>query len=113
MSYQLAVPMSLGDSEPTGYQSALDNAWGLYRRFHCFPASWVIRCRCRRLVPEVLVHLGWLRGLIYSSNRGERSSPRTYIHFLDEPARLTCDPSGRQLYILGGSYRVTRRGIEG
>jgi len=26
---------------------------------------------------------------------------------------LASDPSGKQLYILGGNYRVTARGIEG
>jgi hypothetical protein len=64
-------------------------------------------------MPQVLVNLGELRGLIYRSDRGQRGSPRTFIHFMEKPAALTCDPSGRQLYILGGSYRVTQRGIEG
>ena len=32
---------------------------------------------------------------------------------LETPAQLTCDVTGTQLYILGGHYRVTRRGIEG
>jgi hypothetical protein len=54
-----------------------------------------------------------LRGLIYSSDRGQCGAPRTFIHFLRTPPRLACDPAGRQLYILGGRYRVTRRGIEG
>jgi len=61
----------------------------------------------------VQVDLGELRGLIYRSARGLRAQPRTFVHFLEKPARLTCDPTGRQLYIQGGSYRVTRRGIEG
>ena len=30
-----------------------------------------------------------------------------------ELARLACDADGTQLYILGGNYRVTRRGLEG
>ncbi len=38
---------------------------------------------------------------------------RTYIHFMDDPPRLLCDADGRQLYVLGGSYRITQRGIEG
>ncbi len=85
----------------------------LFRLFHCFPAPRFLRMRCRRVIPPVLVHVGRLRGLIYSSDRGQCGSPRTFIHFLRTPARLTCDAAGRQLYILGGRYRITRRGIEG
>jgi hypothetical protein len=59
------------------------------------------------------MHVGELRGLIYRSDRGQCGSPRTFIHFLRTPARLACDPQGRQLYVLGGRYRVTPRGIEG
>jgi hypothetical protein len=64
-------------------------------------------------MPPVLVHLGWFRGLVYSSDRSQQGRPRSYVHFLDEPARLACDPGGRQLYVIGGRYRVTHRGIEG
>jgi hypothetical protein len=55
--------------------------------------------------------MGALRGLVYSKDHG--GTKRTYIHFMDDPPRLMCDPDGRQLYVLGGSYRVTQRGIEG
>jgi hypothetical protein len=61
----------------------------------------------------VQVDLGELRGLIYRSARGPCDRPQTFVHFLETPAQLTCDPTGRQLYIQGGNYRVTRRGIEG
>jgi hypothetical protein len=39
--------------------------------------------------------------------------PRTYIHFMEDPPRLVTDATGRRLFIVGGSYRVTSRGIEG
>jgi len=68
---------------------------------------------CRRVIPPVLVHLGFLRGLIYSSDRGQQGCPRAFIHFMRTPPRLACDPAGKQLFILGGQYCVTRRGIEG
>jgi hypothetical protein len=32
---------------------------------------------------------------------------------LENPPMLACNAAGTQLYILGGQYRVTRRGIEG
>ncbi|MCZ7638306.1 MAG: hypothetical protein M5U12_21055 [Verrucomicrobia bacterium] len=64
-------------------------------------------------MPPLLVSVGELRGLIYRSDRGQPGRPRTFVHFLEEPASLVCDLTGRQLYILGGNYRVTARGLEG
>jgi hypothetical protein len=84
-----------------------------YRRFHCYPARQTLRLRCAKQAPEVQVDLGELCGVIYRSVRGVCNRPQTFIHFLETPARLTCNPSGRQLYIHGGNYRVTNRGIEG
>lgn len=81
--------------------------------FHRFPADKVFRAWCRRVIPKVLVHLGRLRALVYSSDRGARGCPKTYIHFMETHPQLACDPAGRQLYILGGRYRITERGIEG
>ena len=60
----------------------------------------------------MLAHVGELRGLIYRSDRGQRGQPRTFVHSF-EHRLLACDPRGKQLYILGGNYRVTPRGIEG
>jgi hypothetical protein len=74
------------------------------------PAATAGACRRR---PEVRLQVGRLKGLIYSADRGRRGRPRTYVHFMETPPLLTCDPGGRQLYIVGGRYRVTSRGIEG
>jgi hypothetical protein len=35
------------------------------------------------------------------------------VHFFKLRPQLTCDAHGKQLYILGGNYRVTSRGLEG
>jgi len=91
----------------------MKQAHALFRRFHCFPAPQAKRQTCGLQVPPVLVQLGRLKGLIYGSDRGKRGDVKTYIHFMETPPLLTCDPSGRQLYIVGGKYRVTARGIEG
>jgi len=88
-------------------------AMALFRTFHHFPPAGVTYRSCRRLMPRILVRLGRLKGLIYSSDRGQRGRPRTFVHFLETPPMLACDEAGTQLYILGGRYRVTRRGIEG
>ena len=34
----------------------------------------LVRAPCRRLIPKVLVHLGHLRGLIYSSDKGTQGA---------------------------------------
>jgi len=91
----------------------LTDAGRQFLRFHHFPPLGTVRCPHRRLIPEVLVQLGKLRALIYPSDRTRPGEHRTYIHFMETPPRLTCDPSGTQLYVVGGRYRITPRGIEG
>ena len=73
----------------------------------------VVRSSCDRIIPRVLVQLGELRGVIYASDRSGDGVKRTYIHFMERPPMLACNARGDQLYIIGGGYRVTRRGIEG
>jgi len=75
----------------------------------------IVRVTCARQGrrTSALRHIGRLRGLIYVSDRGGRERPRMFIHFMRRWPRLSCDRSGRQLFIVGGNYRVTPRGIEG
>jgi hypothetical protein len=61
--------------------------------------------------PRSILDLGALRGVIYTRDFG--GTRRTYVHFMEDPPRLACDGQGRQLFVVGGSYRVTSRGIEG
>ena len=109
MGYLITISLTRSPGPAERVAQARD----IFRRFHCFPAPRIYRLRCPRIHAEVQVDLGELRGLIYRSARGACDRPRTFVHFLETPARLTCDPTGRQLYIQGGNYRVTRRGIEG
>jgi hypothetical protein len=85
----------------------------LYRRFNRFMPVRTVRVRQARLMPPVVVDLGRLTGVIYRSDKWQRGRPRTFIHFMEDPPRLVCDPAGTQLYVVGGRYRVTARGIEG
>jgi hypothetical protein len=94
-------------------RTALEDARATFLSFHRFVPTGVRRARCRRMMPAVLVELGALRGLIYSADRNGCGRAQSYIHFMDAPPMLACDPSGTQLYIVGGRYRVTARGIEG
>lgn len=88
-------------------------AASLFRRFHRFKPNRIISQPCERTLPRVLVRLGELKALVYSSDRGRPGSPRSFVHFMQDPPTLACDPRGRRLFILGGSYRVTPFGIEG
>lgn len=94
-------------------EDVMDKARSLFRTFHHFSPFQVRHSRCYRRRPKVMVHVGRLKGLIYSSDRGQCGKPRTFVHFLETPATLASNPDGTQLYILGGRYRVTRKGIVG
>jgi hypothetical protein len=92
----------------------VSDAAALYRRFNGFDAPQAIKVRHPRVMPPVVVELGPLAGLIYRSNKGEPGRRlRTYIHVMEDPPHLVSNVEGTQLYIVGGSYRVGARGIEG
>jgi hypothetical protein len=86
---------------------------GLYGRFNRFGPARLVRVRHPRLIPPVVVELGELVGVVYRSDKWQPGRPRTYIHFMEDRPRLVSNVAGTQLYVVGGSYRVTRRGIEG
>lgn len=92
---------------------ALHAGAGLYEMFNRFHPSQVLKVRHARMMPSVVVQLGELSGLVYRSDKWQTGSPRTYIHFMNDPPRLVCNTAGTQLYVVGGSYCVTARGIEG
>jgi hypothetical protein len=85
----------------------------LYRRFNRFPPGRHERIRHSRLIPPVTVELGELVGIIYRSRKWQPDQARVYIHVMKDPPRLVSNVEGSQLYIVGGSYRITERGIEG
>ena len=91
---------------------ALDDASALYRRFTRLPARSVQRVSHHRIVPPVVVELGRLVAVMYRSDKWV-GHPRTYIHYMKDPPRLVSDVAGRQLFVVGGNYRITARGIEG
>lgn len=92
---------------------ALAPGCALFRRFHRFAPDRVVRVPAPRTLPGVLVRLGKLRAVVYRSDKGRQGKPLTYVHFMEHEPWLACDSGGRQLYVLGGDYRVTERGLEG
>lgn len=113
MAYIVSIRFRDPVSRMKNGTESLERAQQLFERFHSFAPPQVLRRPCRRLMPNVLVKLGHLRGLIYSSDKEQCGRPRTFIHFMETPPLLASDANGRQLYIVGGDYRVTSRGIEG
>lgn len=104
-------PSSSSAASPTPTQ--VHGARRLFQRFTSHPADQAAVVRASRVIPPVVVGLGELVGLIYRSDKWERGAPKTYIHFMERRPLLAADPRGRQLFIVGGHYRVTERGIEG
>jgi hypothetical protein len=113
VAYILSIPFRERADADQGCNSSLKTAHELFERFHSFAPPKTLRRQCPRLMPKVLVNLGELRGLIYRSDKEQCGRPRTFIHFMETPPLLASDPEGKQLYIIGGNYRVTSRGIEG
>lgn len=112
-----------GPGKPSGPQSRLVsrdqrqgnpylNAKRLYSHFRGSAPSQYLRLNHDRIIPPVLVHLGSLVGIIYRSKKGDGKT-NAYIHFMEKPPFLASNPEGNQLYIVGGNYHVTERGIEG
>jgi hypothetical protein len=98
---------------PTPLRQDVEHGKKLYRTFNDFEASQTITVKQSRLIPPVVVDLGELVGIIYRSDKGQPGQPQAYIHFMQTPPRLVSNIEGTQLYIVGGSYQITPRGIEG
>jgi transglutaminase superfamily protein len=107
---QAGASTRLATSGPLG--AAVRSAATLYQQFTRMPARSIERVAHARLMPPVVLEIGRLAGLVYRSSKWV-GRPRTYIHVMDDPPRLVSDVTGRRLFIVGGSYRVTPRGIEG
>ena len=63
-----------------------------------------------RFAGETLIALGELRYLGYDTNKGGEDA--TYHHDFADPPLLCIDPD-RKLAVIGGTYRVNKRGIVG
>jgi len=105
-----------GAGDPLGHctdASGLDAGRERYRIFNRFYPGRVLKVPHSRAIPRVLVQLGDLVGLMYRCDKWQPGRPRTFVHFMETPPLLACDTAGTQLYVIGGKYRVTSRGIEG
>jgi len=91
----------------------VDDAVDEYEEFHWGNRADSIEQVIIPDAPKTLVLIGDLEGVIYRTAKGKRKQ-ESWVHFHDErtPPKLAYDPQTHQLYILGGKYRITPRGIE-
>ena len=106
-------PPPIGRAFDTVQIGGMSQGADLYQAFNGFGPSRVMKVHHSRVIPPVVVALGELVGLIYRSDKGQPGQPLTYIHRMENPPRLVSNIDGTQLYVVGGSYRVTPQGIEG
>lgn len=87
---------------------------GSQPRFGSPCACHMTRRRFTRIVRLPLKPVGELRGVIYRASRAPGEAPKNYVHFFQRRLpMLVTNPTGTRLYIIGGQYHVTPRGIEG
>jgi hypothetical protein len=75
--------------------------------------GWSSTLRIVRVRRQPLAPVGELRGVIYRKPGPPGEAPKNYVHFFTRSPLLAADPMGQRLFIVGGQYRVTGRGIEG
>jgi hypothetical protein len=97
----------------SSHAQVIDNARDAYREFHWgVPARKVDR-RAVSPRPTVLVGLGTLHDVTYATNK-KGDGPSLYNHkFEGKKPLLAMDFDNERLHVVGGSYTVTKRGIEG
>lgn len=93
----------------TGSQA--ERAAKTFRKWHGFNSKGVIAVKGTRSVPARLVKLGEMPEIVYRSDKWTGKS-QTYLHKFGRPRPLLAtDPDGKRLFIIGGGYRVTARGL--
>lgn len=108
-----AIATKLGKN-PTIAGAVLDKAKKLFKDFHDFDPRRVIKAKVKnRMVPKVLVVLGRLVDISYSSDKWHKGKRVNYIHKFKQQPYLACSPGGDQLYIVGGNYKAKPEGIVG
>lgn len=63
-------------------------------------------------VPDELVPIGDLYAVTYDADKGDGTYPYRHPFALTARPLVCCDPSGTQLFVVGGRYTVTPHGIE-
>lgn len=84
----------------------------LFCEFHDFePTSAIVRKVDSLVIPDVLVRLGDLVEVTYRSNKFDKRS-RLYIHKFGRDKPILAASGDGKLFIVGGGFKITERGIE-
>ena len=91
----------------------IDAAMALSEKFNGFEPSTATMQPVESLkIPTVLVELGELVELTYKSNKGDKRK-RLYVHAFGANKPILAASGDGRLFILGGKFEITDRGIEG
>lgn len=93
-----------------------DSEWeaviGLFGEFHGFDPSDVLTVSVKSLsMPGVLMQLGTLQEVVYKSDKFD-GRKRLYVHKFGKDKPVLAAGGDGRLYIIGGGYKITERGIE-
>lgn len=99
-------------------QDELRKAIKFYKEFHWgIPMDKMIAVD-KPEVPNSMVFLGYLRGVLYQTTKKDDGKDTFYFHSFSPDKKdkfpfpiLACDASARQLFIVGGRYHIEGRGI--
>lgn len=84
----------------------------LFDEFHDFEPTTAVVCKVDSLkIPGVLVSLGDLVEVTYKSNKFDKRS-RLYVHKFGADKPVLAASKDGKLFIIGGGYGITSRGIE-
>lgn len=88
---------------------AIEIAGRLYEEFTGMPADEIVSAHLQ--IPDALTMIGAVRAIAYETVR--EGMKEKYIHEFRARSRpiLAVSPDGSQLFILGGNYQFTDRGI--
>lgn len=102
-------PLRRRPRRPGFTQKQIDKAVRLHERFTGHDASERGELHDAPRIPPVLTKVGPCVAIEYIATReGERA---TYRHTFDKKSRPALATDGDHLYLIGGSYRFTDRGI--
>ena len=92
-------------------EKEIKKATKLYKEFH-WGYKFNKQFKVDLEIPEVVFALGFVRSITYQTRKKGDKKDMFYIHAFNPPfPTLTCNNEGNQLFILGGGYRITDRGI--
>ena len=63
-------------------------------------------------IPRDMVPIGDLYAVTYDADKGDGEYPYRHPFEIDARPVVCCDPTGTQLFLIGGHYTVTPHGIE-